>query len=437
MSKFDEINFLKGLYLNPIIDDIYDEQKEDKNELLRFIANLILIYLVTNDVMKMSYKDKIMEFNKANKLIDKILINEGKLENNNLTDILKSIPKKRDFEINKKEINSILNKVIEAKTYSDRIWDNKNKVAKVLKNEVKRLIDGKTSVNDIKDKIEKVFNVNKNISKRLVEHEISRVNSEVNEKYFIENGIDKVRYVAKLDNTCEVCLSYDGEVYNVNDEDRPKLPTHINCKCFYAVANDERSNLQQEQIKITNKNIDNSYTVNRKLVNSKEYHDKFEEIPLNKRTRERLYIESKAILEHRNSTELEDLVILDANTGNEIVSNKTSNNTFKTGLTKEDYGKVINHNGELILLHNHPGGGRLSGSDIISMYKNNNVKMSVVVAHDGSLHYIFNMYRKINIEEFYNLSYNEYKKQGYPVNIAKLKATDDLYESNLFTYIVK
>ena len=189
----------------------------------------------------------------------------------------------------------------------------------------------------------------------------------------------------------------------------------------------------EQEIKITKKKVENAYTVNRSIVNSKTYHDKFEYISTHKSVNESLYRESKMILEHRDGTEYEDLVILDARTGKRIVSNMQRESSLKTGLTYDEYLKVKNFDGKIVMLHNHPGGGRLSGTDILTMYKEDKAELSMAVGHDGTIHIISNMNRNVDIEKIYNKWYDFYK-QSYTREMAKIKATDRLYELNLFDY---
>lgn len=133
--------------------------------------------------------------------------------------------------------------------------------------------------------------------------------------------------------------------------------------------------------------------------------------------------------------DLEDFVIVDYRSGKEIISNRESVNKFRTSLNEKQYMKVKNHDGDIILLHNHPQGGRLSASDILSAYKQNNVIMSIVAGHDGSLHYIYDINRHVDIESIYNDWYNYYKKNNTPAGLAKIKATDRLYEMGVFKYL--
>lgn len=266
----------------------------------------------------------------------------------------------------------------------------------------------------------------------------------------MSHSVDLVQ-ISSHTGACELCQMIQGRIYSLsgNDSRYPKygegdayIPRHPNCSHvvmpFVEELNNNNGegnnyNIPQEEIKITNKNFNNTYTVNRQLVNSKEYHDKFIGIPAGKSVRESLYIKSKEILEHRDGSTDEDLIVLDLRTGKEIVANRKSKDGYKTGLTYEQYMLVKNHNGSIITLHNHPEGGRLSGTDIVSMYKYN-VCLSVAAGHDGTIHYIYDLNRKIDIEKIYNEEYNEFRKY-YEDNMAKKKATDVLYSLNIFKYI--
>ncbi|MDY2956566.1 MAG: hypothetical protein SOR59_03005 [Lachnospiraceae bacterium] len=85
--------------------------------------------------------------------------------------------------------------------------------------------------------------------------------------------------------------------------------------------------------KITKKKDSNAYSVDRKLVNSKEYHDKFESLTSYKSTNESVYQEAMKMLEHRDGTESEDIVVFDSRTGNIVVKNTLSAREGQTGLT--------------------------------------------------------------------------------------------------------
>jgi len=54
-------------------------------------------------------------------------------------------------------------------------------------------------------------------------------NLALNETYK-EKGVEKVRWLAAVsDRTCDICMGLNGEVFGINDGDRP--PAHTNCRC--------------------------------------------------------------------------------------------------------------------------------------------------------------------------------------------------------------
>lgn len=193
---------------------------------------------------------------------------------------------------------------------------------------------------------------------------------------------------------------------------------------------------QEQDVKITVKKNSNVYSVNRKLVNSKQYHDKFEKLPLNKNVSQSAYYESKVILEHRDGTFFEDVMVIDSKTGKQIVGNNTYEAEFKSAITKEQYEKVIGHSGNVVLLHNHAEGTRLSKADIFTAFETTNVEMSLAIGHDGSVHCIYDINRKVDIEKIYNAVYNTIVEKFGNKDLAKIKATDALYKSGAFKYSV-
>lgn len=93
---------------------------------------------------------------------------------------------------------------------------------------------------------------------------------------------------------------------------------------------------QSENYLIAPKAVTNAYSVNSKLVNSKPYHDKFEGVTKCKLANENLYQQSKRLLEHRDGSDRESLIVIDSRKGELIVDNFSNiGNEFKTGLTTE------------------------------------------------------------------------------------------------------
>lgn len=261
MINVDELNLISSFYNNPTLNDVKKDEKKDYDLILAFVANLLLIYQITNEKMQLSIKERAIELKKATDLINSTFTSQIKTENKNVTDILKesmnklinfrNSQSKNAWNISNKDLKNILDKTIEGKTYSDRIYDNKNQVAKILKKEIKDFTDGKTSVNEIKDKLQKKFNLNSFNTDRLVDNETSRVCRALDEQYFKDNNIQDLVYCAVLDQgTCNECFNLDGKEYKRDDPNRPKLVRHIKCRCFYSIAADKSKNDNKKSLVI-------------------------------------------------------------------------------------------------------------------------------------------------------------------------------------------
>jgi hypothetical protein len=191
----------------------------------------------------------------------------------------------------------------------------------------------------------------------------------------------------------------------------------------------------EQVVKITKKDEKNSYSVNRPLVNSKEFHNKFDSLTTHKEVNESIYQETMKMLEHRDGTDGEDLIALDARTGKVIVSNTSSTASGRTGFTKEQYDVFSKHKGDVILLHNHPNSSRLSFTDISTIYKNDSVIGSVAVGHNGTVHFVNKLKNDdIDIDNIWNELYNKAIEIHQNKDVAKHKALDALYDFGVFDY---
>lgn len=219
----------------------------------------------------------------------------------------------------------------------------------------------------------------------------------------------------------------------------------INCRCYLSYdlkkadkltnTSDKESPVRVDQTqKITKKNENNDFSVNRELVNSKEYHDKFANITKHKAANESIYQEAMKMLEHRDGTELEDIVALDARTGKVIVNNTLSTQIGKTGFTRQQYEEFLKHEGEVIILHNHPNSSRLSYTDISTLFKNEKVVGGVAVGHDGSVHSITNLAKNVDVDRLWNETYNDIIDRVKNKRLAEHYTLDVIYDSGVFVY---
>lgn len=223
-------------------------EKKDRDILLDKIGRILLNNNVEEDYLNLSSKDKRNTKKELDNLINDTFSEEVKYTRNSIKKILFEVGINKFYsntfllslginftlkKISDKEIYKIIDSTIEGKNYSDRLWTNKNKVAKELKIELKKFIDGKTTKNDIEKIVKKKFNQNAYNTKRLVETETSKVLEGVNDVWAEKHNIKQVMYSATLDfKTCEDCGEHDGEVYSV-DNKLIKLPRHPKCRCTY------------------------------------------------------------------------------------------------------------------------------------------------------------------------------------------------------------
>lgn len=377
-------------------------------------------------------------------------------------------------KVNDRYLDAILKKpwCADGSNYSDKIWKNKTKLVNELDNELTRMaLTGDAPGESIR-RISKALHTSKNNAATLVMTEQAFFTSVAQQDAFKELGVGEFEVVATLDGlTCTTCGSHDSD-HRPMSEFKPGItapPYHPNCRCTtvpyfddefdavgkraargadgktYHVPGDMKYADWKEQYidspvvvdqtqKITKKNDFNDYSVDRKLVNGKEYHDKFENLTSHKSTNESVYQEAMKMLEHRDGTDLEDIVILDARTGNVIVKNTLSVRSGQTGLTHEQFEIYQQSSGKKVLLHNHPNGGRLSFTDLKTLFVNDDIKATIAVGHNGMVHIVSNPDRTLDIEKLYESLYNEYKEIYANSELARIYALDDLYDLKIFDY---
>ncbi|MCI6278059.1 MAG: minor capsid protein [Clostridium sp.] len=242
----DREKFLEELYKSSEeeLKEVYKRQNINMRELLNEIAMILLTYTIVDNVLNLNNKQKNTLYKGLSSKILNMFSNETKETTKKVDSILSKVAKDNlesyGIKSHQQEVLDIINRNLDGKHYSDRIWDNENDVSKRLHKEVKDFLDGKVNANQIKSHIEKQFDANKYNVSRLVDTEIARVESDITEKYFRDYGIKKVKYNACLCNTCDRCMNDHEKIFDVDDPNRPRLPRHPQCKCFYVQEDDEK-----------------------------------------------------------------------------------------------------------------------------------------------------------------------------------------------------
>lgn len=116
-------------------------------------------------------------------------------------------------------LETILKKKWSGQNYSERVWNNTQKVADAIKEELMiGALTGKTE-KEMTDSINEQFLSGRNRARRLVRTESSYIHNEAHFQAYKDYGIEEYRFVATLDlRTSKICRERDGSVYRVNDK---------------------------------------------------------------------------------------------------------------------------------------------------------------------------------------------------------------------------
>lgn len=125
--------------------------------------------------------------------------------------------------------------------------------------------------------------------------------------------------------------------------------------------------------------------VNWEYVKSAEYHGKFKNLTANEKVNETIYLKAMDMLNHQSGTLMEDLHLININTGRVVASQTHSATVNSVTPTKEIIRVSKKFNGDIVAIHNHPESGYPSGGDYASFQKRN-YKKAYVICHDGSIY---------------------------------------------------
>ena len=151
-----------------------------------------------------------------------------------------------------------------------------------------------------------------------------------------------------------------------------------------------------------------------------------------------MYEESGRLLEFMDNLpfekiEQERMIAVTSIDGDLIVDNlgrEGENN--KTGFTKEELQKILDHKSDIVLLHNHSSNDIPSGTDLLTYYKYDYIRMSLILCHDSNIYAIYYVSDKFPI--LYETLYKEYlQKVGNSDGTekeAKRLATTAIYKYN-------
>ena len=261
---------------NKEIRKILSKQKKELENIRALIGSLYMKYADDEGQLVINTVDR---FNEMEKVENNIINTRNILANTAITvtgaTLLKGyvdsyyktaniIDKGVSININykllrKEFVEAVINAQFEKMTYSDRIWNNTNKLANKLYDTIGRGITEGTSIQKLSKEVKDAFGVNSFQSTRLVRNEMARVVSQAQDQIYHDNSdiIQELLFVATLDNrTSDICQNLDTNRYKLTD-DYPKIPedTHIQCRsCYVPIV--KNWNPRRRRDNITKQNIE-------------------------------------------------------------------------------------------------------------------------------------------------------------------------------------
>lgn len=229
---------------------VYKNQKDHLTEIHKYLGLLFIAYAV-GGLLKVTPFQRNSILADLNSKLTTMTKDMGNAEINQVRDILKKnyadtyyknayaidygININLKFDILKKEyIDAAVNNPIDGELFSNRIWANKTAVADKVKQGIEDAMNGDTTIDKLGKDIQTAFNVAAYESQRLVNTENARVQCQAIDDIGESAGCKQQMYCATLEgNTCEECADYDGQYFDIDDDSKPDIPLHPNCRCCY------------------------------------------------------------------------------------------------------------------------------------------------------------------------------------------------------------
>lgn len=132
--------------------------------------------------------------------------------------------------INPLIVEQLVNTNWSGEHYSSRIWANKDKVARILKDGIEECITSGTSKDKLVEKVKVAFGKGFDDADRIVRSELMHIINEGQRQVYKDEGYDELEYLVALDErTCKKCGPKDGKKIPISSNEIP--PIHARCRC--------------------------------------------------------------------------------------------------------------------------------------------------------------------------------------------------------------
>lgn len=165
--------------------------------------------------------------------------------------------------LNENAINAAVSTKWHGKQFSQRIWDNTDRLATTAQNLVVKSFMSGEAWSKTADKLATTFQVEKYNATRLVHTEASHIHAMSDLKAYEDIGAEQYRYLATLDyRTCERCQQWDNMVLPLSEAregyNYPVL--HPLCRCTTTIAVDLKNRRARDPLTGKNDIVDGSVT---------------------------------------------------------------------------------------------------------------------------------------------------------------------------------
>ena len=211
------------------------------------------IHIQRLEALQLQVKNSIETLrNKENEMLEDYLIkNYEDTYYHSLYEISKGLNLKTSFAtLDRNKINQVIRKpwLKDGKTFSDRIWQDKEQLVNTLRTKITQsFITGSTldeAVEDISKFVSDKIKNKEYVARRLLETESAAYASKAQIEAFKSIDVEKYEIVATLDlHTSEICQEMDGKVFNISDQEIGVTvpPFHSHCRTVIAPYFDDES----------------------------------------------------------------------------------------------------------------------------------------------------------------------------------------------------
>ena len=165
--------------------------------------------------------------------------------------------------LNDDAINEAVNTKWHGKRFSERIWDNTDRLAKEAQDLVVKSFMSGESLTKTSRKLAESFQVEKYHATTLVHTETAHIHAVADMKAYEDLGVKECKYLATLDYaTCEICQPLDGMVFKLSEaREGVNYPVmHPRCRCTTTVNMNHISRRARNPLTEKNELVDGNMT---------------------------------------------------------------------------------------------------------------------------------------------------------------------------------